>query len=169
MPQSTTSAAAGAIWHGFGASGRERAWAETTLRRFLKLSSERDSGVTLQRMREFMPHPVGEPWFMHLLPTCERITPDDLPPGMRAGWLMDVPIVAPPLYLRQLKAQFLAAGGRIEQREVGCLRELAREGALIVNCSGFGARQLAQDPRSLSDSRADAADGCAGHRGRLYG
>ncbi|MCY4465129.1 MAG: FAD-dependent oxidoreductase [Chloroflexi bacterium] len=145
MPLDATSVAAGAVWSASDLDGRQRTCAELTLKRFLPLTQTPDSGVTLQRMREVFAEPMPEPWYRDQLPYFARMKKDDLPPGMADGYLLDVPIVAPPLYLRSLQAQFLAAGGTIEKRHVSTLRELADEATLLVNCSGVGARDLAQD------------------------
>ncbi len=145
LPLSTTSIAAGAIWYGGGATGRVRQWAQGSLSHFLKLANEADSGVTLQRIREFLSHPLPDPWFKDQLPFCERIPEKELPAGSQAGFLMDLPTVAPPRYLENLQQQFIAAGGVIELRSVQSLMDLADEAPLLVNCSGVGARQLAND------------------------
>ena len=140
-----TSMAAGAVWSGISASGREQRWAAATLARFLPLTKKTNSGVSLQRIREVFPQPEPDPWFRPALPYFERLRASDLPAGMADGFLLALPVVAPPLYLQNLQAQFQAAGGAIEEREVNSLAELADAAPLLVNCSGVGARQLAAD------------------------
>ena len=149
LPQETTSAAAGAIWAGGGLDGRMRRWADDSLTRFLTLCQVPDSGVTLQRIQDFRRHYPGAmslPWFASRLAYCQRIPADELPSGFAAGLWLDVPIVAPPRYLQHLHEQFLAAGGILEVRQIDSLDELLDEGDLVVNCSGVGARKLADDP-----------------------
>lgn len=149
LPQDTTSAAAGAIWAGGGLDGRMRRWADDSLTRFLALCQVPESGVTLQRIQDFRRHYPGAmslPWFASRLPHCQRIPADELPSGFAAGLWLDVPIVAPPRYLQRLHEQFLAAGGILELRQVDSLDELLDEANLVVNCSGVGARKLADDP-----------------------
>lgn len=145
LPQATTSVAAGAMWSASGLEGRQRRWAEVSLQRFLPLTKAPGSGVTLQRMREVYAQPVPDPWYRDLLPFFARVPAQRMPPHMQDGYLMDVPMVAPPLYLSQLQAEFLGNGGSIETRAVGSLAELSDEAALLVNCSGVGARELAND------------------------
>ena len=144
-PQDTTSAAAGAIWSGRALIGREQGWARASLQRFLPLCDDVDSGVSLQRVRKVYPYPTRDPWYAGLLPFCQRIAPRDLPAGAACGFLMDVPIVQPPLYLQRLQEQFLANGGALEVGEVDSLDGLLDEAALLINCSGVGARDLARD------------------------
>lgn len=65
----------------------------------------------------------------------------------RAGvpsYRVRVPCVDMPVYLRWLVTRLDAAGVRIEQRTVHSLSDIARA-ALIVDCAGLGARELAND------------------------
>jgi D-amino-acid oxidase len=144
-PADTTSAAAGAVWWGY-LEGRRRAWALVSLKEFQRLAENPDSGVLQIALRDVYPHPVADPWFKSELPACERIASEALPPGSADGFLMTVPLVETPRYLRFLLARFERLGGRIEQREIASLSELYGDNQLIVNCSGVGARQTANDP-----------------------
>lgn len=145
MPLDTTSVAAGAVWSGSALEGRSRTWAAASLRYFLPLTGQPGSGVILQRMREVYTEAVPDPWYADLLPAFSRVPARDLPVGLVDGYLMDVPMIAPPIYLQVLHDQFLGAGGAIEARVVDSLDEVAAEADLLVNCSGVGARQLADD------------------------
>jgi D-amino-acid oxidase len=144
LPAATTSAAAGAVWYGYG-DGKIRQWAHTSLKRFTRLISVADSGVLQIRLREVSPYPTESPWFKDELPYCERISVHDLPSGYVDGFVMDVPLVEPPRYLRFLKAQFEQNGGQIIQRALQSLDEIAADNTIIINCSGVGARELVND------------------------
>lgn len=146
LPQTTASSAAGAVWSGGGLSGRPRAWADVSLAHFLALAQRADSGLGLRRMRQVFPQKVGEPWFKDKLPFYAKMPPAELPPDCQDGWIMDLPIVAPPRYLRNLQEQFLGAGGKLEAREVASLEDIEAEGRLIVNCTGAWAKYVAPDP-----------------------
>ena len=145
LPEGTTSIAAGAAWSGSGLEGRSRRWAAATLEHFLRLAKEANSGVTLQRMREVYAETVPDPWYRDRLPFFQRLSKHEMRGGLTGGYLMDVPMIAPPIYLRRLYEQFLAAGGKVEMRSVESLAELAGEARLLVNCTGVGARQVADD------------------------
>jgi len=145
LPLSTTSVAAGAMWSGSSLEGRSRDWAAATLERFLPLTEEANSGITLQRMREVYAEKVPDPWYRDRLPFFQRLSKHELRRGLIDGYLMDVPMVAPPIYLQRLYDQFLAAGGVVETRKVESLDELAGEAPLLVNCTGVGAREVARD------------------------
>jgi len=148
LPQHTTSVAAGAAWSGSGLDRRSRAWAAVTLEHFQRQIEIAGSGVTLQRMREVYGHKVPDPWYRERLPFFQRLSKHELRPGLIDGYLMDVPMVAPPIYLEYLREQFQSAGGRIETRGVASQDAVADEAAgLLVNCTGVGARDLAKDER----------------------
>ena len=123
-------------------------WANDSLTRFLALCQVPDSGVTLRRIQDFRRHYPGSmslPWFAERLPRCEPIPAEELPSGFAAGMWLDVPIIAPPQYLKRLHEDFVGAGGTLELREVDSLDALLDEADLLVNCSGVGARKLAND------------------------
>lgn len=145
MPDQTTSIAAGAMWSASDLEGRSRDWAIKTLERFLPLTEEANSGVTLQRMREVYAEKVPDPWYRERLPFFQRLSKHELRGALIGGYLMDVPMITPPIYLQRLHEQFLAAGGTVEIREIESLANLAGEAPLLVNCTGVGARDVAGD------------------------
>lgn len=145
MPLSTTSVAAGAMWSASNLGGRARNWAAATLEHLLPLAKEANSGITLQRMREVYAEKVPDPWYRDRLPFFQRLSKHELRGRLIDGYLMDAPMVAPPIYLERLRDQFLAAGGKLEKRTIATLDELANEASLLVNCTGVGARDLAND------------------------
>lgn len=145
-PQATASSAAGAVWSGGSVAGRPRTWAADSLSHFLKLAERADSGVGLRRMRQVFPQRVSDPWFKDRLPFFAKMPAEELPSGGQDGWIMDLPIVAPPRYLQNLQDQFLGAGGKLEAREVESLDDLEDERSLLVNCTGAWAKYVTPDP-----------------------
>ena len=145
LPLATTSVAAGAFWSASSMQGKARAWAEATLAHFLGLARDPKSGVTLQRMREVYAERVPDPWYRDLLPFFQRLSKHELRGGLIGGYLMDAPIIAPPIYLQRLRDQFIADGGSLEPRTVQNLDELKGEAPLLVNCTGVGAKEVAGD------------------------
>lgn len=145
-PQASASAAAGAVWSGGSVAGRPRRWADDSLAHFLRLAERADSGVGLRRMRQLFPERVGLPWFKDKLPFFAKMPAADLPPDSGDGWIMDVPVVAPPRYLQYLQEQFLGAGGHLDAREVASLDGLADDSRLLVNCTGAWAKIVTPDP-----------------------
>lgn len=145
LPEQSTSIAAGAMWSASDLEGRSRDWAIASLKHFLPLTDEKNSGVTLQRMREVYAEKVPDPWYRDRLPFFQRLSKHEMRGALIGGYLIDVPVIAPPIYLRRLHDQFLATGGNVEVREIESLSELTGASPLLVNCTGVGAREVAKD------------------------
>lgn len=133
QPLQTTSAAAGAVWWGWIDAGRNREWARASLPEFQHLARNTpESGVRETEIRAL--YPETEPWFKDQMPKFSSID---------NGYLFTVPIIETPRYLQFLQARFERSGGKIEMRDIGTLADV--EGSLIINCTGVGARQVAND------------------------
>lgn len=114
------SRAAGAIWFPYDCAPEERvsAWALVTFRRLLELAREHDSGVSLVEFR------------------CLDVP---LPDWIAA--LGKLPLMETPKYLDYLRKRF-----RGDLRLGVTLRSLDDlAGDVVVNCTGVGARMLAND------------------------
>lgn len=144
MPQDTTSSAAGAVWWGYG-EGKIRDWSEHTLKVYKELLQAGNEFILWMRMRDIYRHPIELPWFHADIPYCERISANDLTAPFVDGIIMDVPLVEPSLYLPYLQNRFQENGGKIIQQEIDSFSELATDYPIIVNCSGMGSRELAED------------------------
>ncbi|MFJ9848231.1 FAD-dependent oxidoreductase [Streptomyces sp. NPDC101150] len=80
------------------------------------------------------------------VPGLRRARPDELPVGCRAGWRARTPLVDMPAHLRYLEGRLRDAGGTVERRGLASLEAAGQEAAVLVNCSGLGARELVPDP-----------------------
>lgn len=141
----TTSAVAGAIWFPYEARppARVGAWARTSLVAFERLAARLESAVTLCRGVVYDRASPPRPWWRELVPTFQPLPAAELPPGVRAGDRLVLPVAEMPLYLQFLVGEVQRLGGRIEQRDLGDLADAG--GDVVVNCSGLGARGLAHD------------------------
>ncbi|RJL24181.1 NAD(P)/FAD-dependent oxidoreductase [Bailinhaonella thermotolerans] len=72
--------------------------------------------------------------------------PVEGPDGFLTAFWAELPMVDMPVYLEHLAARFTAAGGVIEIAPVTSLEEAAALAPRVANCSGLGARRLADDP-----------------------
>lgn len=149
-PLDTTSAVAAAVWFPYlcGSPERVNVWAARTYRVLVELAQRvPESGVVL---RELLVLGRGEsavpPWSGDVegFRSARR---DELPPGYRSGFCARVPVAETPRYLPWLERRLLRAGATIEVVPAGVESlESAGEGAaLVVHCSGLGARTLAGD------------------------
>ena len=144
LPGATTSAVAGGLWLPYRAEPAERvsAWARTTLLELRRLSHEGDptvllrDGVLLSRSPATPP-----PWGDAVAGLLELRVVRDPAPGYGWGTALEVPVVDVPRYLPALVDRLHRAGGRLVQ---GALQRLPTSG-LVVDCTGLGARELADD------------------------
>jgi D-amino-acid oxidase len=145
-PQNTTSTLATAmVGPTFAPPGsRIRLWEEETLRE-VSVAQDLDVGVHLCQGRfasRFIDRLPPEAENLPRFRSCSEL---ELPGGFQSGFWAEVPLINMPLYLEYLVDRFIYAGGKIEFRTVDSLIEAASLSALVVNCSGLGARRLVPD------------------------
>ncbi|HEU4403736.1 MAG TPA: FAD-dependent oxidoreductase [Polyangiaceae bacterium] len=144
----TTSAVAGALWLPFLAAPPELVarWALASLERFAALAGRSDTGVERREVVVVLRRP-GEapPAWAEALPSFRLVGPAELPPGARAAWAIEAPVIDMRRYLAWLEARVGELGGRIEGRDVASLDEALARAELVVNCAGLGARELCGD------------------------
>lgn len=146
LPDETHSNAAGAMWgtH-FAAHERLRRWSLETLDVLKDLADQPDTGITLldgieaSRIKTKAPEWVGE------LDGYTECSAAELPKGYACGWRYTVPVADMPVYLKYLSDRLEGAGGQISHGVVTSLETVAPTDAVVVNCSGLGARELAGD------------------------
>lgn len=154
-PLATTSAVAAAVWFPFRAEPPERvdAWAARSYRELAALAAEQpESGVVMREIVSFERRAKPDPSWRHAVEGFRRLRRDELPAGYGGGWCARVPVVETPRYLPWLAARLARAGGTIEVRPEGVasLAAAAEGASLVVNCSGLGARALADDAAVVS-------------------
>ena len=148
LPPQTVSNKAGAIWFPFKAAPRELVgkWSAWAYKVFARLAQDPASGVQFTTLFDLYGQVVAEnPWWAARLPpkSLRQVGPGELPPGYADGFALRVPIIQPDKYLNFLMDLFRSLGGVIRQQELKALSELDR--AVLINCTGLGARQLAKD------------------------
>ena len=111
-----------------------------SIEEFTALAGVDGTGVAMRRGRLASRQPGPS------LRGLQPCAPQELPDGFAAGFWTTLPLVDMPVYLHYLARRLRAAGGKIENRDVHALSELAREVPLVVNCAGLGARDLVPDP-----------------------
>lgn len=152
LPPDTTSDRAGALCFPFKAGPPERClgWAGESLGVYSReavrpgaLVTETDCLVLEASGADASGRNI--PWQMTRLgpERLRRADPSELPDGYAHGFVIRVPLIQCGPYLRRLMERFLAAGGHIRQARLERLEDTP--GDLLVNCSGLGALQLAED------------------------
>jgi D-amino-acid oxidase len=147
-PAGTVSAVAGAmVGPVFGSGdGRSLAWERHSDAVFRELAGDPATGVRLLAGRLLAAPELGPglpPWVEQVPGYREALTGSRLPPGFVSGFAAELPFADMPAYLGWLAGRVQALGGRIEQRVVRDLGEADAD--VVVNCSGLGAGQLADD------------------------
>ncbi|WP_127501277.1 FAD-dependent oxidoreductase [Actinoplanes solisilvae] len=142
-PEDTTSCVAGAMWDPhLVAHPQVDAWAQKSLEVFRSLAAKPGIGVALVEGVEAghrdTPAPRPRPGADHV----RECDPATLPPTFTNGWHYRVPVIDMTVYLSYLVARLERAGGRLEIGPPVTAAELPALGAVVVNCSGLGARRL---------------------------
>ncbi len=145
---------------------RAKKWSKTSYDLFAELARSSETGVQMRRSNSYFLHQLeeGEQEFRKMRELKDHVhgfihdpalivrNGIQLPGEQGDAYSILAPIVDTDTYLKWLLDQLLKAGGRVIERKVsGSLRE--REGELkrhfsvsaIVNCSGLGAAELAND------------------------
>lgn len=141
----TTSDVAAALWWPFHAEPVEKVmkWCMTSFGRFAKLAEDDASGVVMcPGILGF--GPVEPPW-AKLVPGGTPTPSAEVPAGCTSGLTAVVPMVEMDRYMPWLQSEVENAGARFTQREVTSLDEVGEQAGVVVNCSGLGARVLADD------------------------
>ena len=140
----TTSAVAGGLWWPYRIEPEELVgeWALDTLAVYEELAARPDEtgvrmvegvhgGTALDGLGEWASRVAG----------LRSATAEEYP---GTGLWARLPLIDMPVHLRWLRERFVAAGGAVEERTVTDLA--AVDAAVVVNCTGLGARDLVPDP-----------------------
>lgn len=146
LPEATTSAAAGALWGPWLLEPRHRVrpWAAHTLQVLTELASTPETGVQLVSGNDVSPVEREPPEWFSLLPGVRPSILDELPEGYAYGVHYNAPLVDMPTYLAYLLDRLQASGVEIGIAVVESLEEVCSV-PVVVNCTGLGARKLADD------------------------
>lgn len=147
-----TSSCAYAMWVPvtMQADPRIERWTDESFTAFKNLAGDPATGVTMKPI--FQLKTKNEtPWFAGAnagnLCGFRHAQPQELPAGYAdAHVLSSAPVIDPQVYLHWLYWQVHKAGGLFGQAEFGSLSGLHPQYSVIVNCTGLGARELANDP-----------------------
>ena len=156
----TTSGCAGAWWYPFlvEPASRTDPWALTALDWFLELArGERadETGVTIRRAKKYLRDAPkdGPPTWTKGLDYFREMSAEEAPNGIVGivgGYEFDAPVVEMPKFLAWLRRECENAGVTFERRRLDSLDDavdghISGTPSVVVNCSGLGARELAED------------------------
>jgi D-amino-acid oxidase len=156
-PRQTTSAAAGALWgpHLVGLDDRIARWAAVTRERLAELAEpaigqsqlsgvvRTANGIVAAASAEAEPPEFASDG---TLASCD---PGEVPDGYATAWRLSAPLIAMPEYLDYLAGRLGRAGGTSAfATRFATLREArdyAPRARVVVNCAGYGGRDLVGD------------------------
>lgn len=138
----TSTVAGGLIEPAFITEGDTRinAWFSKSRARFADMLRDPRWYVRRGSVRTFWRSDKNDPAWAPLVDDFASAAIDH-PPHVRT-WSYTTEIVETPHHLAELARHVQARGVQIVQREVTALAELTSEAAIVINCSGVGARQL---------------------------
>src|SRR3954466_13248303 len=137
----TTSAVAAAMWFPYDCEPRDKviAWALETYRVLVDLARKPGTGVSIIELLTFS--------------RASNIEIPDWAPQVGAqndgpaAFVMRVPLTDTTIYLDYLSTHFLNAGGKIHPGvQFARLEDVDPAYQIVINCAGFGARKLVNDP-----------------------
>lgn len=149
-----------AIWHVYLVDQNDRStlcWAQETLERLMRIAVEYDeAGVTLVRGVElFRKNEAHLPSWSHIPPFFQLLSQDEISRfsamdnpdvalrlPIRWGYRIEAPAATMDRYLPWLMERVLAKGVKHISRRLEHVEQALDYGVLIVNCSGYGAREL---------------------------
>ena len=144
----TDSSAAAAIWYPYdvGSGSDVVPWALVSYGRFMELTRNPHSGVSVVELRVFSRlGPIDPPDWAQLFAT-RALGANDIPAAFVSGFSIRVPLIETSKYLGYLQTRLTNAGGAVTgAMRFESLNELDHAFDLVINCSGIGARELASD------------------------
>lgn len=146
-PLRTVSAMAGASWGPFLA-GHEAVsrWSAVSRAVFVQLAAEYGSGVHLSTGVEAYQNMDGAPRWATEVPDYRDCGLGEFPTGYRGAWRYTIPLVDMPSYLTYLSRRLGHCGGGIDViAPLASLSVPLSVAPVVVNCTGLGARELAED------------------------
>jgi D-amino-acid oxidase len=143
LPLETTSAVAAALWYPYRAQPFDRvtAWSKAGYAELETLASREGTGVRMLPGTELHRSRTADPWWRDAVPALTRIRA--FGPPYADGWTFVAPVAEMPVYLGWLVARVEALGGTLTRMALSALPDQAQ---VVVNCTGLGARRMADDP-----------------------
>ncbi|MBK7642974.1 MAG: FAD-binding oxidoreductase, partial [Planctomycetes bacterium] len=92
----------------------------------------------------FGPLVEPQPWIVEL-PALRELAPSELPRGTARGFEFKAPVIETPIYMAWLEQRVRALGATLRTRRVLFFEEAFLTAPLVVNATGLGARELAED------------------------
>ncbi|HEY9684650.1 MAG TPA: FAD-dependent oxidoreductase [Oculatellaceae cyanobacterium] len=148
----TTSAVAAAFWYPYKAYPEEKvaAWGAKTFEMFESLATISSTGVKWMRLVQITDE-IEPPWWSKTVRDFSAAAAEELPIAYASGIAFDTFVIDSSVYLPFLNESLNKRGVSFFYEDVGSLNAVfqrfgtERSVDYVVNCSGLGARSLAND------------------------
>ena len=120
-------------------------WAKSTYDWYKQFYSNPNCGVCLKSHLRFCFDADESEYAMQLFTDWEEIDPSQHGVECKHAYKMRLPSIEPAVFLSHLKEMIVAEGGKFEKKFLSSFTELRDQHAIVINCSGLGARELARD------------------------
>lgn len=146
-PRLTSSYGAGAYWWPHRAYPQERVstWAKTTYERYKFVCNDGDSGVFLHEHFRYCEINDETSYALDLVDHWCKIAPPELDPPIVSATRSTVPMVDVSLFMPWLRNKVSRLGARFINMDIANCKDLFGHHAIVINCSGLGAKQLEND------------------------
>lgn len=148
LPDQTTSAVAAAIWLPYEIHPVELAnkWSNISYLQFQELANQPKTGISIIPTKILLKD-EEEAWWKSAIPkdSIRALLPNELTPESTCGYMVQAPLIETPLYLNYLLNTFHTLGGEVLIEKIEDITALSNEKELVVNCTGFGSRELLND------------------------
>jgi D-amino-acid oxidase len=148
-PATTPSFVAPGTWfpHAVERGARSARWGARTFE-ILAAEATRSGSVVLRDSLMLYREDPGRQWWVDALPgPVQPARAGELPHGYTHGLRFTAPQAFMPEYLDLLAVRVRRLGGSLTRRHIATVAVAAEEAAVVINCSGLGARDLAGDTR----------------------
>ena len=145
--QNTNSQSAGAYWwpHAIYPADRVREWARDTYEHYREWRDREGSGVHFENHVRLCVDPDDNAFVRELIGTWEAINGADYGVVCHEAFRLVVPVIDVPMYLERLRGMVEERGVETRIRKLTAPEDLAADYDLVVNCTGVGAREFAED------------------------
>ena len=122
-----------------------RVWAKATFEWYRRFIDQSYLGVSFKKHLRFCFDQDESNYAFELFSDWKEINPSDHGVSCKLAYEMQLPSIEPAIFLGHLKQLVAAKGASFVHAELSSLEELSSKHPIVINCSGLGARELAND------------------------
>jgi D-amino-acid oxidase len=143
----TASMGAGAYWwpHKAYPANRVEKWAKVSLSKYRTLSADKNTGVNMHRHNRICSIDDETTYALNLVDQWTNFDAASLGIKSLNSYSVEVPLIDVSIYMPWLEQKVAEMGAVFHIKDLNSLRELSSDYPVIINCTGLGAKSLAND------------------------